>query len=282
MRTLKNIVWICTVSLCLGSCQKPTSEVGRNPVLEVNGKFLYQDELESILPEGISSEDSVRLTETYIRKWVTDVLLYERARKNVLDEAEIEKLVNEYRKSLTIHNYLQLLVEQRLQQPSDSDISVFYGKHKDEFLLPETIIRGSFLKVPTTAPKLDKVRKSLKSGDVKSLEYLDKYTLQHAANYNYSVDTWIPFTELQKNWPSSIDNVKSFLENGTFYETSDSSYIYMVKLNDYRLQKSLAPLEFAKERIRGILFNQKKMEYIQRVENEIFNDAVKKEVITYF
>lgn len=280
-----NIVWLCAaflVSLCLESCQKLTSEAGRNPILEVNGKFLYEDELESIISENISPEDSARLAETFVRKWVTNVLLYERAKKNVFEEAEIEKLVDEYRKSLTIHNYLQVLVKQRMPEPSDSDIIKFYDLHKDEFLLTETIVRGSFLKVPTTAPKLEKVRKSLKSGDIKSLEYLDKYTLQHAANYNYFVDTWTNFSEIQKNWPSGIENIKTFVEGSSFYETKDSAYVYMLKINDYRLANSVAPLKFAQDRIRGIVFNQKKMEYIRSVEDDIFNDAVENGVITFF
>ncbi len=129
---------------------------GESPILEVNGKFLYKDELEHIVPENISPEDSARLAETFIRKWVTDNLLYERAQKNVQNEAEIEKLVDEYRKSLTIHNYLQVLVGDVCDSLPTAILLCFTTDTRG-FLLPETIIRGSFLKVPITAPKLDRV-----------------------------------------------------------------------------------------------------------------------------
>lgn len=279
---LKYIVWAVVISLCFGSCKQTTSEIGRTPVLEVNGKFLYQDELKNIVPAGSSSEDSTQLVTMFIRKWVTEALLYESARKNVPNEAEINKMVEEYRKSLTIHNYLQVLVEQRLAKPTDNEISAFYEKHKQEFPLSENIVKGVFLKVPGTAPKLDKVKKWLKAGDAKSLELLDKYTLQHAANYDYFGDRWLYFSDFQKQWPSKIEYPKSFLESNTFYETADSSYIYMIKFYDYCLAESVAPLEFAQDRIRDILFNRKKIEYIRRIEEEIFNDALKNEVVTYF
>ncbi len=56
----------------------------------------------------------------------------------------------------------------------------------------------------------------------------------------------------------------------------------MLKINDYCLAKTVAPLEIAQDKIPGIVFNQKKIEYIRRVEEDIFKDAVENGVITFF
>lgn len=269
-------------SLCLVSCQIPTSEVWRTPVLEVYGKFLYQDELQNIVPQNVTAEDSVRLVDNFIKKWTTDVLLYESARKNIPNEKEIEALVETYRKSLTIHNYLQVLVNQRMPKPTDAEIATFFESHKNDFRLTECVVKGSFLKVQKNAPKLDKVRKALKQNDQKSLEFLDKYTLQHAAQYDYFCENWIVFSEFQKKWPNAVASPESFLKNGNFHEFADSEFIYMVNFADYRTTGDESPLEFAKERIRDILFKYKKNEFIQHTENDIFENAVENGTVTFF
>ena len=66
------------------------------------------------MPIGLSKADSASFTENYIRKWVEDVLLYEKAESNVSDAGRVETLVQNYRKSLIMHDYQQHLVEQML------------------------------------------------------------------------------------------------------------------------------------------------------------------------
>ena len=114
MLALKHIALGCCLLLVVGSCQQQAADTSREPVLEVEGKFLYHDDLDKIIPEGTSREDSTNLADAYIRKWITDVLLYENAKRNIANEDVVEDLVEEYRKSLTIHYYQQRLVAQRL------------------------------------------------------------------------------------------------------------------------------------------------------------------------
>ena len=76
--------------------------------------FLYREDLQSVLPAGLSKDDSLLFAEHYIRNWVEDILLYDKAQSNIPNNGEIDKLVENYRKALIMHTYQQALIHQRL------------------------------------------------------------------------------------------------------------------------------------------------------------------------
>ena len=158
-------------------CKSNTANTVRTPILEVVGRFLYLDQIQDIIPTDISKEDSTQIAESYIRKWVTDVLLYENAKRNVSNKSEIDLLIEDYRKSLTIQQYQQKLIDQRLpKEPSKSEMNDFYESFKDEFVLRENIIKGILLIVPKNAPKLANDRTWVQPGNTKALENIEKYS----------------------------------------------------------------------------------------------------------
>ena len=79
-------------------CKTKVADNERTPILEVEGRFLYLDQVLDIIPPDINKKDSTQIAESYIRKWVTDVLLYENAKRNVTNKNEIELLIEDYRK----------------------------------------------------------------------------------------------------------------------------------------------------------------------------------------
>ena len=282
MFSYKHILPVILLAWLFTACQKPVADASRTPLLEVEGKFLYREDLDQIVPEGISAEDSTKLADAYLHKWITDVLLYENAKRNISNKAVIDDLVEEYRKSLTIHYYQQRLVAQRLKEPTDDEVAAFYNDYADQFLLSETILRGAFLKVPLTSPNLDRIRTYMRKLDQKSVQQIEQYSLQHAISYDYFVDTWIYFNDLLKKMPIANTDPSAFLQTTRFYETTDTAYCYLLNITDYQLAGSEAPLVFVQEKVRTILYNQRKLNYIKSFESEIYNDALKNGDITYF
>ena len=282
MLDFKHTILGCCLLLVVGSCQQQAADTSRHALLEVNGKFLYREELDKIIPEGTSLEDSTNLADAYVRKWITDVLLYENAKRNISNEDAVEEMVEEYRKSLTIHYYQQRLVAQRLQEPTDEEVAVFYESHTDQFLLSENMLRGVFLKVPLVSPKVDKVRGYMRKLNEKSIQQIEQYSIQHAVSYDYFIDKWVYMNDVLKKMPSPAAEQGTFLANTKFYETTDSAYFYLLNITDYQLVGSPAPLEFVQEKVRTILYNQRKIEYIKNFEKELYNDAQNNGDITYF
>lgn len=265
------------------SCASKTADVERKPLLEVEGKFLYLDELQQIIPPNANDTDSIDIAEGFIQKWVTDVLMYENAKRNITNKSEIDELVEGYRKSLIIHQYQQKLIEQRLpKEPTEDEMQAFYNQYTQQLVLKESIIKGLLLIVPEKAPKLSSVRSWVLSGNAKSLESIEKYSLQNAISYDYFVDKWLPFADVLKKMPIKVEDPANFLSTHRFVETSDSTQHYFLRIESYRNSGQVEPYEMAKDRIVNILLNKHKADFISQFEKELYDNAVKKETVTFY
>lgn len=282
---MKTYIWIIFSGIILLSvaCSKTTAEKDREPLIEVAGKFLYLDQIQDIMPPNVSAKDSAEIAENYIRKWVTDILLYENAKRNITNKDEIDALLEDYKKSLTIHQYQQKLIEQNLpKEPTEDEIKSFYDQYQDQLILKYSIIKGILLIVPENAPKIANLRSWVQSGNSKSLENIEKYSIQNAISYDYFGDKWIPLSEVLKKIPTQVEDVNSFLSGRSFVELSDSTRHYFLKISSYKTSGQVEPYEMAKPKIANIILNKLKTEYISNFESEIYSDAIKNGDVTYF
>ena len=273
------------LSILLFSCSKPRSgsERDRIPLLEVEGKFLYKDEIDKIIPPNSTVIDSADIADRYIKKWVTDVLIYENAQRNADSTEAIDKLVESYRKSLIIHQYEQALVGERLSDKiPESELQEFYKNYSSQLILQENLIQGILLVVPLNAPQINQMREWVRSANTSSLENIEKYMLKNAISYDYFMDKWIPFSEILKKVPFKIQDTGAFITGSKFAEVADSTKYYFLHISKALPIGQVEPYERAKDRIASILLNQKKSDFIIQFENEIYNDAVKEGSINYF
>jgi hypothetical protein len=82
--------------------------------------------------------------------------------------------------------------------------------------------------------------------------------------------------------PQEINNQESFLRRTTFFETSDSEFLYFVVIRDYKLRSSLAPLEYVKDDIMRMIWNLRRIEFIQSLENGIYDEAVRNNIFRIY
>ena len=282
MPTIKKLI-LLGVLITAFACNTPTPDKARTPILEVEGKFLYLDQLEGIVPANSSTVDSVHLVDTYIRKWATDVLLYETAKRNVIDKTEIDKLLDDYRKSLIIHQYQQNILSQRLpKNPSDDEVFIFYQDFSEQFILNEILVKGMFLVLPVGAPKIEQVKKWVQRADTESLEEIEKYSLQHGLSYDYFVEDWLPLNEILKKSTAQFNASNNSWQEGKIYETSDTLRHYMLSIDSIKRVGDIEPFERVKDKIAYLIMNQQKSEFIRNFENELYHDAVQNGTISFF
>ena len=114
MNIVKNWGVLLVIAGALSGCGQEHDHKGRTPLVEVAGEYLYKEDLQAALPFHISKDDSVLFAEHYIKNWVEDVLLFDKAEGNIPDNAKIAKLVENYRRALIMHTYQEELVNQKL------------------------------------------------------------------------------------------------------------------------------------------------------------------------
>jgi hypothetical protein len=75
--------------------------------------------------------------------------------------------------------------------------------------------------------------------------------------------------------PQDIENEENFLKRTAFFESSDSVNLYLITIREFRLRSTLAPFEYVRDDIKRIIWNNRRFEFIQALENGIYNDALK-------
>lgn len=258
---------LLTLSVSLFACKKAIQTDEPDALVKVNDRILTRNEVESLIPKGTTSADSLLLAESYIKKWVKDELVLKIAQRNLgSDKETIDKLVDAYRRSLLRYRYQEKLIQEKLSDEiQESDVLTYYDTNKEKFVLDKNLIKGLFLKVPADAPNLSEVKTWYKSGNVASLEKIEKYSIQNAAIYEYFFDKWVDFDEIRNNIPNQISNPESFLRTNKTLEVTDSSYCYLLNIRQVLLKGQVEPFEYAEPRIREILINQRKLDFIKNL-----------------
>lgn len=268
--------------LFCAACSEQHDHKGKTPLVEVDGNFLYREDLQSAIPARLSKDDSLLFAEHYIRNWVEDVLLYAKAQSNIPDNAEIETLVENYRKALIMHTYQQALIHQRLSNEiSEDELTAYYEKNKELFRLERPLMQGLFIKIPLTAPELNKVRRWYKTPTQDAVEHLEKYSLQNAVKYEYFYDKWVPMAEVLDLMPLKVPEVEEYVNKNRNIELKDTAFHYFLNVSDFRKVGEQEPYEFARTKVKDMVLNLKQVEFMKQVKDDLYQRALKKNEIKY-
>jgi hypothetical protein len=254
------------------------------PVARAHDQFLYLSDLEGLVPPEISKSDSANLVQRYINSWINkQLVIYEASDKLVMDEAEIERKVLDYRYALLIHEYQKLYINDNLNPSvTEEEIETYYRDNRDNFELRHHIIKCRFVKIPLEAPKLSIFRRLFQSMDEKQLEELRSYCYQYATTFHLD-SSWINFDEVLENTPLvTIENKIQFLRNNRYYETRDDVYYYFLKIMDYKISEEISPLEWVRDDIHKIIINKRKVKLAKELEEGIYSRASKNEDFEVF
>lgn len=272
---------LVSLLICV-ACTDSHDHRGKTPLVEVDGNFLYKEDLLSVLPAGLSKDDSLLFAEHYIRDWAEDLLLYEMARNNIPDNDEIDRLVDNYRRALIMHTYQQELIGQRLSNEiPEKEVADYYEKNKELFKLDRPLVKGLFIKVPLTAPQIPNVRKWYKSDAQDAVEHLEKYSFQNAVKYEYFYDKWVPLNEVLDMIPLQTESPEEYISKNRQVELKDTAFYYFLNVSDYRAVGEEEPYEFAIPEVKDMLINIKRVDFMRRVKDDLYKQAIDKNKIIY-
>lgn len=280
---MRKPAYLLILLLVCVSCKNDRKDHGgKTPLVEIEGSFLYREDLEAVQPFGQSKDDSLLFAENYIRNWIEDALLYDKAQRNIQNTAEINELVENYRKSLIMHTYQQQLVHQRLVKDiPDQEIEDYYQQNKKLFELDYSLIKGLYIKVPLTAPELSQVREWYKTETHEAVEFLEKYSLQNAVSYKYFYDKWVPVSEVLAYLPLNVPDADAYLKTNRHLELKDDEFCYFLNVSEYCGKGDLEPFEFVRGEIKDMLVNLKQVSFMDEIKDGLYYQAVRSKSIKY-
>lgn len=265
-------------------CQTQPSDPLLEPIVSIESSTLTKRELLEAIPSNLQKEDSIIFTQNYIDRWVKTQLILRKAELNLSpEEKNVNKLLNDYRTSLLTHLYQQKLLEQKYSPLITSgEINDYYERMKEDFNLNEIIIKGVYIKIANTAPNLSKLERWFVSEDQKDLVNLEAYCFQNANKYDPFFDHWISFESINTEFPIPLKNANAVLKWKRVIKSSDDDFNYYLSIREIHFENETAPISYVTDKIKSILLNKKRIEFINKLEKDLLEEGEKQKLIKYY
>ena len=210
-------------------------------------------------------KDSNYLSKKSIESWATEALFYQEALTKLKeDEIQIDREVEDYRKSLVNYVYQSKIVEANLDTTvSRLEIENYYNEHRDNFILKENIVKVNYFKIPLKAQGLEKIRRLLYMSNPKDAELLKELCVQNAENFFMNDSTWLFLDDIKKEIPKLKEQSDLNLTPGRVLEFVDLSYYYYLRIKDIKIKNGLSPINFERQNIKNFVINSRKVQLIK-------------------
>ena len=269
-----------TVLAVLPSCKAVQSFIHDEEVVAKLGDHkLYRSELEKLIPNGISQEDSINFANLYINSWATDKAFQDIAEQKLSkEEKDVSSELEAYRQSLLRYRFEQRYVSERLDTTvSSNEINDYYKDHKDNFKLERPVLKARFMKIAKDSPNLQKIKKLMSSSEVEDVIAADSVAFNSAQRYVDFSDTWMDAVSLAAEFGVDYVNMLS-KKNGSFIEIPDGEgNVCVAYITDMVKAGETAPVDFCEENIKDIIISGRKHALLSTLEQDLIEDAKVKE-----
>ena len=271
MRSIIATFLISLVALAAAGCGGGKKD---HALARVFDKYLYEDDIQDIVPAGTAPDDSAAIVANYIQQWIQEMVVLEKAENNISDN--FEKELQNYKNSLITYNYERLIVEQQLDtNVADTAIQNYYNKHRETFTLKNNILRTVYVKMPAKSKNVQKIRTILSGNDLsdKKIVELERLAANEATAYNFDQSAWITFFDFQHIIPVKTYNEEFYLKNIKNIYFTDNENAYIAKILDSKVADELSPIDFEYQNIKNIILNQRKVEIVDKMRSNLREKA---------
>lgn len=274
MRKLSLAIFIVTMLIVVG-CRDYYMKTERITIAECYGKKLYAEDLAGVVPAGVSKIDSLDRVNAFIDSWIRRQLLIHQAENNLSpSQRNFTKQLEDYRNSLIIYAYESQLIGQYLDTVvSDEEIAAYYEEHKQNFQLRSTMVKVAYVAVDSDNKHLKDFKKLMSNRDTLMLPQLDALAEHTAATSFFDVDSWMKLDDLLERVPLEIYNAESFFKKNRFVSFEKDDLTYMLRFEDYLLEKSVSPLEIERDNIKNIILLKRQKELLSKMNEDLYKKA---------
>jgi hypothetical protein len=282
---MNKIILTILIAIAVNGCKTGENQEKRIPVARAGNVILYYDEIPEQVKEAFSPSDSSVVIQNYIYKWARRELMFQKAEANLSPDLrnEIEKQLGETRLNLVVYEYQRMMMLQKMDTIiAKEELENYYKSNESSFMLTSNIVKALFIKLPVETPDINKIKSLSRSNNQKDFQELESLCYQFAEKFDDFNEEWITMDRLSIELKEEISNQENFLKRTSYYETTDSTSVYLIAINDYRLRGKLSPFEYVEEDIKRIIWNNRRIEFIQALENGIYNEALKENDLKIF
>jgi len=216
----------------------PSSYVAR-----VGSQYLTQDNLDRMLAGMGATPDTSTARQQVIEQWVTRTLLYREAQRlNLQSVEEVQRRLEQQRRSILIAAMKNRLYEEADLSPSEEEVHTYFQRHKDQLSLREPYVSVRYLSTNRRAAA-QTVRETLRTRPVQSDSAWNRLVREYAADTARASQMsrrYVPEPHLGKQLPALREALGALEEGDTAPVVTANGRYHVLRL-DRRIPKGTAP-----------------------------------------
>jgi len=249
------------------SCKNNPSE--DQPALFVFKGNTYYLPYNETLPKDSNS------LKKFMEEKATEQIFYELAKEKLGKDPELEEQIEKYRQQLYIYELEKKIIENNLDTLiPDKEIQFYYNQHYREFVLPQTIIKILYVRVPIQNRSLKRIQDLIRNFKPDKETELQNLFIQNASAYSVDMNKWLILDETRKNISFLTNISPDYLTiEKTFEFTENNEWVYL-KILDRKNQNSLSPIGFVKKQIREKILRERAQNLILQYKKQLLEEAL--------
>lgn len=247
-------------------------------IAEIDGQYLYKKDIDNFFgKQKMEIEDSINKVRGIVNQWALRKIFLNKAEVNVPsdDIKNMEHLVQKYREDLIINEYQNMLVNQKFEENIGSEESTYkyYEKNKNLFKLTNSILKLNYVVVPKNFSNKKAVLDLLKKDTLEDENVYEIESLCYGITQNYSLkdSLWKSLKDIER----IVAIQESDIKKGKIMEIEDQNHIWIVKINDYKKEGDIAPYDYVQNKIKNIIYNKRKLDFLKTVERDLLEKYTK-------
>lgn len=268
------------VLLLLGGVGCGQPEPVEDPVVAIAYDLaLHRSELRQVIPVGTVTEDSVAMAQAFIRSWLEKQVVLQRAEANMAEaDKDFEAKLIDYRNSLLLFAYEQKLVEQKLDTVIGAEeLEAYLDEHKVDFALKDGLVRARWFRVTSTDQReLRMLAKAFERGKPEDKSVVERWLAERNIPITDRSAIWAGWSEFRPELPMEHRDREDLLDKDHRIVLSEPGGAFFLEVVEHRMPGELSPVSVAERSIRSIILNQRKLQLLERMRQDLYREATER------
>jgi len=259
------------LSLFILSCssEKEGEYLASYKDVNLNSSEIYSQ----IIPGTIDTSSFVDL---FVINWLKQQVLFDKASIYISDtDQEIQQKVQDFKETIIIHKYQNELINNEFDTSlTEKEISDYYEKFSKDFILNQHILKCKLIIVKKDFQNNKELEKKIISQTSSQIDELLNYCQLYSNIYYLNDSNWVYLSEILQKLPTNIDSKKLIRYKNKIHSFTDEELRYFLFVKDFEIKGKKSPLSFELSKIRNLLQNKKKIQYLEKIEDELYRNAL--------
>ena len=243
---------------------------------------LYFDDIKDLIQGYSNAEDSIQQVRSLTEHWVRDRLILVEAEKKFPKEANLNKLLEDYRQSLLRHFFEQHTIEERLDTViTESDLQRYYEVNKEQHRLETGILRGYYFKISKPLNRSDKILTWWQTFPKNHYEEVISYAEKRAKTNLSDSTQWYEMHMLIQLFPEGTLS-HSAIRSMQRIVKEDRDFVHLLYPLEVFYEGEIAPLSRVRSQAARYIIHQRELELLDRIKSEIYDRDIQSDQVKIF